>query len=70
VPAGRSTPDGPPALHWRWTTELPPGAFGIVMASGIVSVAAQEQLRDFLSAALAIVAAAAWVGLVILSGAR
>jgi tellurite resistance protein TehA-like permease len=40
------------------------------MASGIVSVAAQEQLRDLLSAVLATVAAAAWIGLIILSGAR
>jgi tellurite resistance protein TehA-like permease len=40
------------------------------MATGIVSVAAHEQRRDAISAALALIAAAAWAGLVLLSGAR
>lgn len=72
MPAGRSPPARRRLLGVlsRWTTELPPGAFGMVMASGIVSVAAREQLRDLLSAVLATVAAAAWIGLIILSGAR
>jgi tellurite resistance protein TehA-like permease len=40
------------------------------MASGIVSVAAHEQGHGSVSAALAVVAAVAWVALVVLSGAR
>jgi hypothetical protein len=42
----------------------------MVMATGIVSIATQEELRGVLSAALATVAGAAWVVLLILSGAR
>jgi tellurite resistance protein TehA-like permease len=42
----------------------------MVMASGIVSVAAHQQRRGGVSAALAIVAAVVWAGLVVLSGAR
>jgi tellurite resistance protein TehA-like permease len=42
----------------------------MVMATGIVSIATQEELRGVLSAALATVAGGAWVVLLLLSGAR
>jgi tellurite resistance protein TehA-like permease len=54
----------------QWTIGLPPGSFGIVMASGIISVAAHDQRRDGVSAALAITAAVVWMGLLVLTAAR
>lgn len=45
--------------------QLPPGAFAVVMATGIVSIAAVSAGRHALSWALFACAAAAWVGLVL-----
>jgi tellurite resistance protein TehA-like permease len=42
----------------------------MVMATGIVSIATQEELPGLLSAALATIASAAWIVLLILGGAR
>ena len=59
----------PGAVLSRWITGLGPGSFAMVMATGIVSVAMLEE-SPAASAVLAIVAGAAWLLLLVLSGAR
>ncbi len=47
-----------------------PGYFALVMATGIIAVAAAQQDLDLLADVLYAIAAAAYVVLVVLSGAR
>lgn len=49
----------------RAIATLPPGSFAFVMATGIVSIGMAQQDLDALSLALLVIAAAAWVVLVI-----
>ena len=58
------------AVLSQWIARLPSGSFGMVIATGIVSIATHEELPGGLSVALGTVAEAAWAVLLILNGAR
>jgi tellurite resistance protein TehA-like permease len=71
-PAGDSgppTPDAPPRLR-RLVADLFPGIFAMVMATGIIAVAAKQQRIGWLADILYFVAAAAYVVLMVLFAAR